>query len=157
MGKLPVAAVGRKKSNVEPDRRVERTALMQTQPGEFAKEPLPVVGRRKVPVGQSPIGDGPGHAVDQLPYARLPRWRAGLAVKVLAGDDVRGELTPSCRDLAAGLLEDRLPRLVLDARGSHFPGNGFKWVGDAGRAKRFVDCEPTFRSAESLRFCTRSQ
>ena len=124
----PGNPVAMKEPHVEPDRRVERPVLVQAQGRQLVVEPLGVLGGREVAVVAAPVGDRPGHAVDELADRVLPlALRRGavaaghVAVEVLAGHDVGGELAPAAGDLAIRLLEDRPAALVLDLGRAEVP------------------------------------
>ena len=59
------------KTNIEPNRRIKRNMLMQTQPGQLAIKILAILLRREITVPKSPVGYRPTHAMNQLPYAVL--------------------------------------------------------------------------------------
>ena len=121
---------------------------MQAEPGQLAIEPLAVLRRGEVAVLHAPIGDRAGHAVHELPHAVFALGRADFAVKILAADDVRGQLAPERRHFAIGLLEDQLAVLALDLGAANFPIDRGEQVLDVGRAKRGIDFQP---AVESLR------
>jgi len=68
---------------VEPNRRVERPELIQAQPSQLVVEHLTVLGA-EIAIGDTPIGDGTGNAVDQLAdrILTLPGL-LGIAVEIL--------------------------------------------------------------------------
>ena len=124
----PGDAVAVEEPDVEPDRRVERAVLVQAEGRQLVVEPLGVLGGGEVAVVAAPVGDRPGHPVDELADRVLPLALRGtavaaghVAVEVLADDDVGGELAPAAGNLAVGLLEDRPAALVLDLRRAEVP------------------------------------
>src|SRR5262249_20089202 len=125
---VPAPVVGRadeavavEQTHVEPDRRVERTVLVQTERSELVVEPFGVFRCGEIPVSAPPVGNRPCDPVDELADARLSFRRVELAVEVFTGHDVSSELAPSPGNLAAGLLEDRPTALVLDLRSAELP------------------------------------
>ena len=62
---------------------------MQAHPGQVAIEILAVFARCEIAVADAPVGNRAGDAVDDLADARLAFGSAGLAVEILADDDVR--------------------------------------------------------------------
>ena len=130
----PLDAVLVIQPDVEPDGRIERAVLMQAHPGQVAIEVLAVLARLEVAVGDAPIGNRPGDAENHLPHARFALRSAGLAVEILADDDVRRQGAPGLGDFAVGLLEEDAAAFVLDLGGPLVPLDGVKRV-DAGRTE----------------------
>ena len=124
-----------KQAHVEPDRRIERRHLVQANPCQVAIERLAILGRGKDLVLDSPIGDRPTHAMNQLPDALFAFGRTILAVEVFAHHDVGSQLAPRSGDFGVGLLKEHLAPFALDRRSAEIPGGGFKWVGCVDRAK----------------------
>ena len=115
-------------SDVEPNRRVERAILVQTESRQLIVEPIGVGRRGEITVVPSPVGDRAGNSIDQLANRilavsrrRAPIAAGHVAVKVLADDHVGCELTPRSRNFAIGLLEDDPAALVLDLRRAQLP------------------------------------
>lgn len=102
---------------------------MKAQPSQITVEPLRIGRLIEVSVLHPPIGDRTRDAMDQLLDRILSLlgilW---IAVKVLADDDIGGQLTPRRWDLAVGLLEKNLSILVLDRRAAGLPLNRLKRV-----------------------------
>ena len=132
---IPPPVVGRSgnsitvvKPDVEPDRGIERAVLIDAQGCQLVVEPICILGGGEIAVVPAPVGDRPGHAVDELANRVLALAFRGtavaaghVAVKVLADHHVGGKLAPVARNLAIDLLEDHPPPLVLDLRGSEDP------------------------------------
>src|SRR5262249_765119 len=108
-------------ADVEPDGRIERAVLIEAQGRQLVVEPLGVLFRGEVSVVATPVGNGPGHAVDQLADAGLPLGCVELAVEVLARDDICCQSAPCPGNLAVDLLEDGPSLLVLDLRRPDLP------------------------------------
>ena len=128
-------------AHVEPDRGVEGPVLVDAEPGQVAVEILAILTGLEVTVGNAPIGDRAGHAMDQLPDRVLPLRSVDLAVEVLAHDDVCGQLTPGSRNLTGRLLEEHLAVFPLDRGSPEFPFGGVKRAFDVDRTERRVDFE----------------
>src|SRR5262249_47277393 len=125
---VPAPVVGRSldavavvQADVEPDGRVERAVLVQAEGGELVVEAVGVFLAGEVAVLAAPVADGAGDAVDELADAGLALGSVQLAVEILAGDDVGGELAPGLGDLAIDLLENDAAALVLDGGCALFP------------------------------------
>src|SRR4030095_15415077 len=58
------------KPDVEPDGRIERPILVHAEPSQFVVENL-AVRLGEIAILDSPVGDCPSHAVDQLPHRTL--------------------------------------------------------------------------------------
>ena len=125
----PLDAVLVIQAHVEPNRRIERRTLVQTQPAQLAVETLAVGRRGEVTVRDAPIGDGAADAVHQLADALLALFGAHLAVEILVGHHVRGQLAPGGRDFAIGLLEEHLAPFALDGGRAKLPLDRGKRVG----------------------------
>ncbi len=114
-------------ANIEPDGRIEGTELVDAEPGQFLVEGLGVLLRLEVAVGDAPIGDGAGDAVDELADGGLAAVLVGIgavgdvAVEVLRNGDLGGEHAPALGHLDVFLLEDGLAGIVGDLRGPLFP------------------------------------
>ena len=130
-----------KQADVEPHGRVERTVLMEAEPGQLAVEAFAVGGAGEVAVFEAPIGDRAGDAVDELLDAVLALGRADFAVEVLAADDVRRELAPERRHFAVGLLEDQFAVLALDLRRCELPNR--RWRRDRRRRSGRIGRRPS--------------
>ncbi len=131
------------KPDVEPHGAVERAVLVQTKPRQLAIKAVAVFGRVEVSVFQPPVGDRAGHAMDQLADRTFPLVRPlRVAVEIFRDDDVGRQLRPARRDLAIGLLEQRLARVVLDRRAAVFPRHRREGRLAVVRAKRRADLEP---------------
>ena len=85
-------------ADVEPDGRIERAVLMQAQPGEVAIEVLAVFAGGEVAVGDAPVGDRAGDAVNHLADAVFAFGRARFAVEIFADDDVGRQGAPGLGD-----------------------------------------------------------
>ena len=134
-------------SDVEPNRRVERAILVQTERRQFIVEPLRIGRRGKITVVPAPIGDRAGNSVDQLANGVLAvsrRWApiaAGyVAVKVLADDNVAGELAPRTRNLTTCLLEDNPAALVFDRGRAQLPVDEFERLAPSVLKTRGTPC-----------------
>ena len=111
----------RRHTHVEPDRGVESDHLVEQQVGELVAEDGVVFSGGKVAAIPAPVGQGVGHAADQLAHARFALRSAAVAVEVFAGDDIGGGLRPIFGDLHVMLLEDNLALLVGDGGGALLP------------------------------------
>ena len=69
----------------------------------------------------APAHDGVHHAADQLAHRTFALGRAGLAVKIFAGDDIGSRLRPVLGNFHAFLAENRYALFVPDQRGALFP------------------------------------
>ena len=114
---------------------------MDAQPGEISVEVFAILTRLEVAVGDPPVGDRPGDAVDELLDGVLALWRVDLAVEILADDDVGRQLRPGGGDLAGRLLEEDLPVLPLDRGRPQIPFGGVKRRRHIGGAKSGRDRE----------------
>ena len=128
-------------ADVEPHRGIEGPVLVDAQPGEIAVEVLAILTRLEVAVGDPPVSDRPGDAVDELLDGVLALGGVNLAIKVLADDDVRRQLGPGGGDLAGRLLEEDLPVLPLDCGRPQIPFGGVKRRRHIGRAEGGRDGE----------------
>ena len=129
----------RRRTDVEPDRGVEREVLVDQQPGHLVLEGLGVGRGREVPVVDTRLGVGLHDPVDQLLEAPLAYVGADRAAEVLGGDDRGGVDAPEVGELHAALLEDRLAGLpVLLDDVAALPGELVVGVG-AGRAEDTLD------------------
>ena len=108
---------------------------MDAEPGKIAVEVLTILTRLEVAVGNSPVGDRPRDAVDELLDGVLALGGLDLAVEVLADDDVRRQLAPGGRDLAGRLLEEDLPILPLDRGRPQIPFGRVEGAGHVGGAE----------------------
>ena len=87
---------------------------MQAEPGQLAVEPLAVGLAGEVAVVGAPVGDRAADAVDELADALFPLAGVHLAVEILVGDHVGGQLAPRGGHLAVFLLEEHFAPLALD-------------------------------------------
>ena len=94
---------------------------MQAEPGQLAVEPLAVGLGGEVAVRGAPVGDGAADAVDELADALLAFAGAHLAVEILVGHDVRGQLAPRGGNFAVLLLEKHLAAFAFDGGGPQIP------------------------------------
>src|SRR5262245_11158916 len=147
-------AVDVEQADVEPHGRIERAMLMQAEPGQVTIESLGVVFAGKVAVGFSPVGDRARDAMNKLPHAALALRRAVFAIKILAHDDIGGQLRPERRNLSILWLEHQLAVFVLDLRAAQFPLHRVERIGDISRAEFGVDFQPLGKLAESVHLCT---
>jgi len=129
------------KPHVEPDRRIERTVLIDAKICQFLIEPFGVVVAGEELVFLAPIADGPGDAIDELPDGSLSLPGALFAVKVLADDDVGSQLAPFGGYFHVVLFEYRVALFVLDAGGALLPANIFERA-PAGCGKNLLDNKP---------------
>ena len=118
------------KTDVEPHRRIERSMLVQAQPGQITVEVLGVFRTGKITTVGAPICNGATDTVNQLTYARFAFRLANFPKKVLAHDDVGRQLAPLGRDFAIRLFEQHTPILILDGSTAQFPGNRIKRIID---------------------------
>src|ERR1035441_6944622 len=82
--------------DVEPDRRIERAALVHAQPGKFLVKKL-AVGLAEISVRDTPVCNRPADAVDELAHGGLALGGVHLAVKIFRDDDFGGEQRPRFR------------------------------------------------------------
>jgi hypothetical protein len=139
------------KAHVEPDWRIERAVLMNTEPGQLAVEPLAVFCGGEVTVFHAPVGNCPRYTMDKLPDALLALGRAVFAVKIFADDDVCRQLAPVFGHFAIGLLEENFACFSLDNGGSLVPLDRLERIGDIVRAKDLVNSQ-TARAKMSCTF-----
>ena len=152
---VPSPVVGRavdpvavEQPDVEPDRRVERAVLVQAEGRQLVVEPLGVLVGGEVAVFLAPVGDRPGHAVDQLAdrVLALTVRRAAVAagdvpVEVLAGHHVGRQLAPAPGISQSTCWKIARPRssLISAVRRSHSTSsNGL----DPSRAEHPRDMHP---------------
>ena len=106
--------------HIEPDRTVEGTELIQTEPAQVRVEHLCTIGVRKVTIPQSPVCDRIGDAVNQLPNRGLSAIPGGIAplldvtVKVFRDCNLSGQGTPTGGNFHIVLMEDRFPALICN-------------------------------------------
>ena len=112
---------------------------MQAEPGQLAVEPLAVGRVGEVAVGRAPIGDRPANAMDELPDPSFAFISTHLAVEVLVGHDVGGQLAPGGRDFTVVLLEQHLSAFPLDGRRPQAPFHRGEGVGVVVGAKHRRD------------------
>ncbi len=114
-------------ADVEPNRAVERSVLIEAEPGQFVVENLGGFCVGEIAVGQAAIGDRAGDAMDQLPDGSLAPavMRIGsvrdVAVKVFRDRDLGRERAPAFRHLDILLFENHLAAVVGDLRRPAFP------------------------------------
>jgi hypothetical protein len=137
----PLHAVLVEQADIEPDRRVEGPVLVDAQPGQVTIEVFAVLLGLEVAVGQAPVGDRAGHAVDELLDGVLPLGRVDLAIEILADHHVGGQLAPGGRDFTGRLLEEHLAVLPLDCGGAEFPFGRVERTVHLGRAEGGADFE----------------
>ena len=116
------------KSDVEPDRGVERGHLVQEDVSELLFEGRGVWRRSKIAAFGAPAGDRSGDPADHLLDRALTGGRAKLAAEVFLRDDVRRVLRPRRGKFDIGLLEGD-PVAVADARIADLPLDGVEGVG----------------------------
>ena len=102
--------------------------LVDAEPREVAVEVLAVLLRLEVAVGDAPIGDRAGDAVNELLDGVLPLGGVDLAVEVLAHHHIGGQLAPGRRNLTGRLLEEDLAVFTLDRRRPQLPFRGVEWA-----------------------------
>ena len=134
-------------SDVEPDGRIERAVLMQAHPGQVAIEILAVLARLEIAVGDAPVGNRAGDAVNHLPDARFAFGRIRLAVEILADDDVGRQSAPGLGNFAVGLLEEDAAPFVLDVGRALVPFDGVERVhiGRTEFRRNFHGARPSWR------------
>ncbi len=131
-------AVGVVEAEVEPDGGVEGAVLVDEQPGELFAEDFGLGFVGEVAVGQTPIGDGARDAVDDLLEGRFATagvWVGAVvdvAVKILGGENLGGEVGEGFGDLDVLLFEDGLALVVGDFSGAVGPGDFVVGVGGVG-------------------------
>ena len=128
-------------ADVEPDRRVEGAVLVHAEPGQVAVEVFAVLLRLEVAVGDAPVGDRAGDAVDELLDGVLALGRVDLAVEILAHHHVGGQLAPGGRNLTGRLLEEHLAVFPLDRRRPQLPFGGVERAVHVHRAERRLHLE----------------
>src|SRR5690606_22415657 len=101
-------------SDVEPDRRVEGTVLVKAEPGEVVVKGFRAGGVPQVAVFETPVGDGAGDPVDELPDRVLsaPRPWIGaeprIAIEVFRNHDLGREFAPVFGHFDSLLTENNL-------------------------------------------------
>ncbi len=125
-------------ADVEPDRRVERAVLMQTEPGEFFVVGFAVGLAGEVTVLNTPVSDGASNSMNNLLNAGFTFGSAGFAVKVLADDDVCRQRAPARWNLAVLLFKEDSAVFVLDVSSSRFSLDCVERV-DAFRTEMSLD------------------
>ena len=130
-------------AHVEPDRAVERGALVQDDLLQLVMEDVGVFFGREVSLGPPPAGDRVRHAVDHVLDAVLALRRAEGAPEILGHDDVGGQLRPAGRDLHVVLLEDDLAAVPRDGGRALLPFHAFVGV-HAGVAVQALDRQASF-------------
>src|SRR5215469_4608124 len=68
-------------ADVKPHGRIEGTVLIDTQPGQFVIKNF-AIGLAEITIGNSPVGDGAGDAVDELADGGFALGSILFAVKV---------------------------------------------------------------------------
>ena len=106
--------------HIEPNRRIEGPILVDAQPGQLVVEHLAVF-LAEVPVGHTPVRDGPGHPMDELLDRFLPLRLGRISVEVLGADHLGGQNRPVLRNFDPLLLEDGLARIIGDLRRAAIP------------------------------------
>ena len=59
-------------TNVEPDRRIESTMLVQAKPGQLVVKSFRRLRVREISIGNTPIGDGSRDAMHELTHRSFP-------------------------------------------------------------------------------------
>ena len=101
--------------------------LIHAKPGQFVVENFRRFRIGEIAVGNSPIGDRPRHAMDQLPHRRFAAAlvRVGpvgdVAVEIFRDRDLCRERAPVFRNLDVFLLENHLAAVVGDLRRAPLP------------------------------------
>ncbi len=126
---------------VEPDRRVERSILVDAQPGELVVERLGVLGGGEVSLLFTPIGNRAADPVDQLTDTGLALVGADLAVEIFRHHDLGRKNRPARRDLDVFLAEDNIAGIVGDLGGAIVVPLKLVERGDLGRAEYAWDAE----------------
>jgi len=135
-------------TDIEPNRRIEGTVLVQTKPTEVSIEVFAILRRIEVSICDAPIGNRPRHPMDQLTNRVLALLNIRrIAVKVLADDNVGGQLAPTRRDLAIGLLKEDFAAFIFDGGASSLPLNGIKRRCYLGWAEPAFDFKPAALAA----------
>ena len=135
-------------TDIEPNWRIEGTVLVQTKPAQVSVEVFAILRRIEVSICDAPIGNRTRHPMDQLTNRELAFLNIRrIAVKVLADDNVGGQLTPARWDLAIGLFKENFAAFILDGGASRFPLNGIKRSCYLGWAESTFDFKPTASAA----------
>ena len=108
-------------AHVEPHRRIEGHLLFDEQVRQFVAERIARRVGGEVAAFLAPAHNGVHHAADELSHRAFALFRARLAVKIFAGDDVRRRLRPALRHLDVFLTEDRHALFVSDQGGALLP------------------------------------
>src|ERR1700722_8449397 len=115
------------KSNIEPDRTIERSMLVHAEPGQFIVESLRRLCASEIPILQPPVRDGSRHPMHQLSNrvlsASLERVRPvrDISIKVLRDRNLGRQRTPRLRYLHILLPKNDLATVVSDFRRPSFP------------------------------------
>ena len=107
-------------ADVEPDGGVEGAELVDAEPSQFVIEHF-AVGFGEITVGDAPVGDGAGDAVDELADGEFAFGGFLFAVEVFGDDDFGGELGPGLGDFDVFLLEDDFAGVIGDFGGAAVP------------------------------------
>ena len=103
---------------------------MHKEPGQVSVERLGIPASGEVTVVESPIGNGTADSVDDLPHAFFSLGGVRFAEKVLAGNDIDGELAPCTWEFAVILFEKDGTVVPFDGGSSGCPFDGIEGVAD---------------------------
>jgi len=135
---------------VEPDRGIEGAVLIDAQPGEFAIENLRILFGEEIAVSQAAIGNGAADPMNELLDGVFPPAGVDIAVKVLADNDLGGQLAPGQRYFDIILFKNGFAGLVGNFGLAGFPFDFFEGM-LAGCGKKGFYLKP-FAGASGLVF-----
>ena len=96
--------------------------MIQAEPGQLIVENF-TVGLAEVAVRNTPIGNRPGNAMDELAHRGFTFRHVLLAVKILRDNDLHCQQRPRLRRFDIFLLEDDFTGVVGDFGGAAVPFN----------------------------------
>jgi len=114
---------------------------MQKEPSQVAVKGFGIASSCEISVFKSPVGDGSADAVDDLTHAFFPLWGVGFAEKILAGNDIYGELAPKFGEFAVILFKKDGSAVAFDGSGSRRPLCGIEGIADIFGTESGVDAE----------------
>ena len=103
---------------------------MEQEPSQVAVKGFGIPAAGKVAIFKAPVGNGAADAVNDLPHRLFPLGSVRLAEKILAGNDIDGELTPSAWESAVMLLKNGGSAVPFDGSGTGSPFDGIEGIAD---------------------------
>ena len=145
-----VHAIDIEQANVKPDRRIKCPVLVHTQPGQFVIKILGVFVAGEVAISLAAVGYCSADAVNELLDGVFTFAGFVVAIEVLAGNDLCGQLAPCNGYFNVLLFEDDLAVVAGDLSLTVFPFDLVERMNIGGR-KSPGDFQP-FRT-NRLRAC----